>query len=104
MSEQSSVSRDQIRQSLQGFRFQIRSGVASELVLVSRKVFLAVACSVNVEQPANHFLVLGAVLSRFLLEEVHAGFAQSNSHFDAFLAERQFLGRGQKVLNNTQLA
>ena len=94
MSEQSSVSRDQIRQSLQGFRFQIRSGVASELVFVSRKVFLAVACSVNVEQPANHLLVLGAVLFRFLLEEVHAGFAQSDGYLHAFLAKCEFLGWG----------
>ena len=44
---------------------------------------LAVTCSVNVEQPANHLLLLGAVLSRFFLEEVDAGFAQSDVYFDA---------------------
>ena len=73
MSERRSVSSDQTVTS--GVGFQIRSGVASELVLVSRKVFLAMACSINVEQPANHLLVLGAVLSRLFLEEVYAGFA-----------------------------
>jgi hypothetical protein len=39
------------------------------------KIILAVACGVDVEWPTNHLLVLGAVLFRFLLEEVHAGFA-----------------------------
>jgi hypothetical protein len=74
------------------------------LVLVLRKLFLAVAGNINVEQLANHLLVLGAVLSRFFLEEVYAGFAQSDGYFDAFLAEYKLLGRGQKVLDYAQLA
>ena len=40
---------------------------------------LVMACGVNVEQPPNHLLVLSAVLSR-LLEEVDAGFAQSDGY------------------------
>ena len=54
---------------------------------------LVMACGVNVEQPPNHLLVLSAVLSRLLLEEVDAGFAQSDGYFDAFLAECEFLRR-----------
>jgi hypothetical protein len=58
------------------------------------RLFLAVARSVNVEQLANHLLVLGAVFFRFLSEKVHTGFAQRNSHFDAFLLQYELLGRG----------
>ena len=60
------------------------------------------ASGVDVEQPANHFLVLGAMFFRFVFEKIDAGFAQSDGHFDALLAECQFCGRRQKVLNDTK--
>lgn len=62
------------------------------------------ARGVNVKQPADHLLVLGAMFFCFLLEEIHAGFAQSDGHFDALLAECEFSGWRQEILNNAKFA
>jgi len=38
--------------------------------------------------------------SSYVLEEVHAAFAETDRHFDLFLFEHQFTGSRQEVPNN----
>jgi len=59
---------------------------------------------VEVDEASNHLLILCVVFCRFPLEEVDAGFTQSNRDLDVALLECQFLRGRQEVVNYTQIA
>ncbi|MEO8565382.1 MAG: hypothetical protein ABI541_03285, partial [Betaproteobacteria bacterium] len=61
---------------------------------------LRVMLGIRVEQPADHALILGMMLRRFLLEELNAAFAQGERHLDAFFAKHEILGRRQEIRNH----
>ena len=59
---------------------------------------------ISIEQPADHPLVLRAVLRGFPLEEFNAALRERDRHFHPFLAKSErFRGR-EKVGNDFQLA
>ena len=55
---------------------------------------------VTVEEPADHTLVLRAVLPRLALEEVHAALRKRNRDFYSLLPERKLLGRWQEIIDD----
>ena len=61
------------------------------------------ACDVEVNKTADHLLILRVVFFGFSLEELDAGFAQSDRDLDIVLFECQFLRRGQKIVNHAKI-
>ena len=59
---------------------------------------------IGIEQPADHPLVLRAVLGGLALEEFDAAPRERDRHLHAFLAESEFFRGRQKVGNDLQLA
>ena len=59
---------------------------------------------VGVEQPPDHPLVLGLVLSRFQFEKINAALAQRQRYLDARFAKGKIRGRWQKVRHHFDLA
>lgn len=59
---------------------------------------------IRVQQPADHPLVLCAVLCGFLFEEFDAPLRERDRHLYAFLAKSELSRGRQKVGNNLQAA
>ena len=57
---------------------------------------------VNIEQPANHLLVLRMMLFRLLPKELNAFLAQGNRHFYRVFLEDEFLWSRQEIRHNLQ--
>ena len=60
--------------------------------------------SIGVEKPPNHTLVLRVVLSRLVLEELHATLTQRDSNFDALFPENQVFRSRQEITNDLEVA
>mgnify|MGYP006960594569 FL=1 len=59
---------------------------------------------VQIEKVADHLLILGAILLRFPLEKIHAGFAQRNRDFDILFLKDELLRRRKEVVDHAQIA
>jgi len=57
---------------------------------------------IGVQEPADHALVLRAVLRGLALEKFDAALRERNCHLHAFLAEGELLRGGQKVGDDFQ--
>ena len=55
-----------------------------------------------VEEPANHALVLSAMLLGLAFEELNAALGQRDSDFDPFFTEHQLVWRREKVTDDPQ--
>ena len=59
---------------------------------------------VSVEQTPDHSLILGIVLLRLGLEELHATFAQSKRYFDSIIPKDQIFRTRKEVGNNIKFS
>ena len=59
---------------------------------------------IGIQQPADHALVLRAVLRGFLFEKFDVALRERNRHLYAFLAKGERLRGRQKVRNDLQVA
>ena len=64
--------------------------------------FLVVG-DVEVEEAADHLLVLGMALPGLLFEEIHGSLTQPDSDFDLFFVKRQLIGGRQKIINDPDI-
>lgn len=55
---------------------------------------------IGIKKPTDHPLILGVVLTRFILEEINAPFAQGDGYFDALISEHKVLGGRQEIGND----
>ena len=55
---------------------------------------------IRVEKPADHALVLGVALPRFVLEKLDAALAQGDGHLDPFLPEDEVFRARKKIRND----
>jgi len=58
---------------------------------------------IEIEQSADHLLVLGVVLLCLGLEEVHTGLAQPDRHLDLLFLEGQIFRRGEEISDNLHI-
>lgn len=59
---------------------------------------------VSIEKTPDHSLILGVVLLRLGLKELHAALAQSKRYFDSIIPKDQIFRTRKKVGNNFKLS
>ena len=60
--------------------------------------------SIGVKQPTDHPLVLRVVLSRLILKELNAAFAQGDRNFYAFVPENQVFRARKEIRNDLEVS
>ena len=59
---------------------------------------------ISVKKPPDHSLILGVVLLRLTLEEVHTAFAQGERYLNSLIPKDQVLWTRKKVGDNLKLS
>lgn len=59
---------------------------------------------IGIQEPPDHFLILGVMLFGFLFEELDTFLAEGDGNFDGFFLESEFFGRWQEVGHHLERA